>query len=79
MRRPLTMLGVLAALALGAGASSAATPPAGSGFVHRITNPVHAADPRQPMDLRRRQGRPEPARRGHGHPRVRSGSYGYRR
>ena len=45
MRRPLTMLGVLATLALGAGASSAATPPASGGFVHRITNPYMPLTP----------------------------------
>ena len=39
MRRPLMMLGILGTLTLGAGASSAATPPAGGGFVNRITNP----------------------------------------
>jgi hypothetical protein len=45
MRRRLAMLGVLATLALGAGASSAATPPAGGGFVHRITNPYMPLTP----------------------------------
>ena len=39
MRRPLMILGILATLALGAGATSAAAPPARGGFVSRITNP----------------------------------------
>ena len=39
MRRPLTMLGVLTVLAVGTGASSAATSPHHGGFAHRITNP----------------------------------------
>ena len=45
MRRPLTMLGVLATLRAGRGASSAATPPANGGFVHRITNPYMPLTP----------------------------------
>lgn len=45
MRRPLMMLGVLATLALGTGATTAAAPPANGGFVSRITNPYMPLTP----------------------------------
>jgi hypothetical protein len=45
MRRPLMMLGILATLALGAGTTSAAAPPAKGGFVSRITNPYMPLTP----------------------------------
>ena len=45
MRRPLMILGILATLALGAGATNAAAPPAKGGFVSLITNPYMPLTP----------------------------------